>query len=267
MDIRSKTTQLLRSDFSEEAAGDFPRLRRVPCTAVVKLLDYFDSLAPPQRQIFLDVLAHVGAARLSPSHEIERDDAKLGAAHPAYAEYRTAVQSERFSCGYRYIDVKMTRAMLRDPLSQAVMAEHRAKLSWPQRDDPPRTLAPDPDLSHLTSAKAPLLRKLVGNAFGGVFATEKKKLAGGETEYTGMLNGTPLTVRVDHGSMAAQLRYGVSIPVKDCGLLVSRLSAEDLWVPSVGWDYLTEQNAPAAIDLLCEQVVYLVALVNRITKL
>ena len=59
--------------------------------------------------------------------------------------------------------------------------------------------------------------------------------------------------------MLGQLRYGLSVPGR-----ISRLCYEDLWGARLGWDYLTEENAPAAMGLLCEQVVYLTGLVERV---
>jgi len=41
---------------------------------------------------------------------------------------------------------------------------------------------------------------------------------------------------------------------------------EDFW-GSRAWDYLTEENATRSIDLLCERIVYLVNLKERIDAL
>ncbi len=64
-----------------------------------------------------------------------------------------------------------------------------------------------------------------------------------------------------------QLRYGMSIANSAGRIGISRLSYEDLGIVTLGWDYLTEENVPRSVDLLCKQVVYLVRLVDRVTAL
>lgn len=266
MDLLSNIAALLRSEFSQEASAGFPRLARIPCTSIVKFLDYFEAQAPSDRGALLDVAARLGAMKFLPPPLISREYQELRTNDPAYVRFWAAMQSERFAHGYRYQGVKMTRMMARDPDTVAAVAKIRAALDWQPRDDPPAALVPDPDLRHLNPAKAPPLRKLVKQAFTRLFAAEAKKLPGGETGFTGAIDGTNLTVWVDFGSMSAQLRYGVSIPDEQHRIFVSRLSCEDLWITNLGWDYLTEENAAASIDLLGEQIVYLAGLTNRIVR-
>ena len=253
------------ADFTLEASAGFPRLMRIPSTSIIKFLDYFEAQAATDRDALLDVLARLGAMKFLPPPLISRDYQELRTSHPAYSRFWAAIQSERFAHGYRYEGVKMTRMMVRDPGTVAAIAKIRATLDWQPRDDPPAALVPDPDLSHLNHAKAPLLRKLVKQVFTQMFAAETKKLPGGETGFTGMIEGTKLTVWVDFGSMSAQVRYGVSIP-DESRILISRVSYEDLWIPNLGWDYLTDENAPASIELLGEQIVYLAGLTKRIVR-
>ena len=266
MDLLSNIATLLRSDFAQEASAGFPILARIPCTAIIKFLDYLEEQPPSNREALLDVLARLGAMKFLPLPLISREYQDLRTSDPAYARFWAAMQSERFAHGYRYEGVKMTRMMVRDPETVAAVAKIRATLDWQPRDDPPASLVPDPDLTHLNPAKAPLLRKLVKQAFTRLFAAETKKLPGGETGYTGTIQGANLTAWVDFGSMSAQLRYGVSIPDEQRRIFVSRVSYEDLWIPNLGWDYLTEQNATASIDLLGEQIGYLARLANRIVS-
>jgi hypothetical protein len=266
VDLLSNIATLLRSDFTLEASAGFPRLMRIPCTSIVKFLDYFEAQAATDREGLLDVLARLGAMKFLPLPLISRDYQELRTSDPAYSPFWAAIQSERFAHGYRYEGVKMTRMMARDAETVAAVAAIRAKLDWQPRDDPPANLVPDPDLSHLNPAKAPLLRKLVKQVFTQMFAAEAKKLPGGETGFTGTIEGTKLIVWVDFGSMSAQLRYGVSIPDEQHRIFISRLSYEDLWIPNLGWDYLTEENAATSIELLGEQIGYLAGLANRIVS-
>jgi hypothetical protein len=267
VDLLSTIATLLRSEFAQEAAAGFPRLARIPCTSIIKFLDYFEAQALAGRESLLDALARLGAMTFLPPSLITREFQELRTNDPEYMRFWAAMQSERFAHGYRYEGVKMTRMMVHDMETVAAIAKVRASLDWQPRDDPPPHLVSDPDLTHLNSAKAPLLRKLVKQAFTRLFGAETKKLPGGETGYTGAINGTKLTVWVDFGSMSAQLRCGVSIPDEQRRIFVSRLSYEDLWITNLGWDYLTEENAAPSIDLLCEQIVYLAELTRRITAL
>lgn len=264
MDTHSNTAALLRSDFAAEASSGFTHLAKIPCTSIIKLLDYFKSIAPAERDSLLDVLARLGAMKLLPAMQIDKEYQQLRTSSPEYVRFWSAMQSERYSAGLRYEGVKMTKMMLADTESRAEMSKYRATLAWLPRDDPPESLVPGRGLAHVQSAKAPLLRKLAGAAFKKLFATETEKLPGGETGYLGSIGGTTVTVWVDFGSMAAQLRYGVSISDAQGRTSVSRLSYEDLWVTNLGLDYLTEENAPRSIDLLCAQILYLVKLAGRI---
>jgi hypothetical protein len=266
VDLLSNIATLLRSDFAQEASVGFPRLARIPCTSIIKFLDHFEAQAPADRDALLVVLARLGAMKFLPPPLISREYQELRISDPAYVRFWAAMHSERFAHGYRYESVKMTRMMARDPETVAAVAAIRAKLDWQPRDDPPAALVPDPDLTDLNPAKAPLLRKLVKQAFMRLFAAETKKLPGGETGFTGTIEGTQVTAWVDFGSMSAQLRYGVTIPDEQRRIFVSRLSYEDLWITNLGWDYLTEENAAASIDLLGEQIVYLAGLTKRIVR-
>ena len=42
-DQQARVIALLRADFAQEAAAGFPRLKRIPYTAIFSLLDYFES--------------------------------------------------------------------------------------------------------------------------------------------------------------------------------------------------------------------------------
>lgn len=264
MDSISCITAILEESFTQESAADFPVLRRIPCTAVIKFLDYYASLALAERESLREVLARIGAMRFFPPPQFNEEFQQLRITNPAYAEFLKAMQSQTFGYGLRYSGVKMTKLMVNDAETTAFMTNERCKLGWQPRDDPPQTLVSDPDLRNLHPAKAPLLRKLTGSALEQLFSAEKKKLPGGETGYSGILGGRHLTVWVDFGSSLAQLRYGLSTPDAARRIFVSRLSFEDLWVTSLGWDYLTEENAAGCIELLCEQIKYLVQLVERI---
>ncbi len=264
MDPLSNVEALLRTDFDAEANSGFARLAKSPCTAIIRLLDYCESIDTHERDRLLDVLARMGAMKFFPPAQIAAEYESLQSGNPAFVKCWTTTRSEQFSAGLRYHGIKMTKTMLSDAQSREGMAKYRATLAWRPRDDPPELLVPGRDLASVQSAKAPLLRKLASAALKNSFATGSNRVPGGETEYSGQIGDSRVSVRVDFGSRAAQLRYVVTVLNPRQNISVRRLSAEDLWFPNLGWDYLTEENAPRSIDLLVEQIQYLVNLSDRL---
>jgi len=264
MDSLSNVEALLRTDFDAEANSGFARLQRIPCTAIVKLLDYLEPLEREERDRLLDVLARMGAMKVFPPDEVASEFESLRSTDPAFVKCWSATHSEQAAASLRYQGIKMAELTLGGGESRAEMMEYRAKLGSQLRDDPPESLVPRHDLSAVQAAAAPLLRNLASAALKEHFATGSNRVAGGETEYVGQIGDSKVSVRIDFGSIAAQLRYAVSVLNPRNSITVRRLSYEDLWFPNAGWDYLTEENAPRSIDLLVEQIQYLVNLSARI---
>jgi hypothetical protein len=144
VDLLSNVASLLRSDFAREASAGFPRLTRIPCTSIIKLLDYFEAQTPSEREALLDVVARLGAMKFLPPPLISREHQELRTGDPVYARFWAAVRSERFAHGYRYEGVKMTRMMTRDPETVAAVAKIRATLDWHPATIRPRPWSPTP---------------------------------------------------------------------------------------------------------------------------
>src|SRR5258706_13346063 len=89
-----------------------------------------------------------------------------------------------------------------------------------------------------------------------MFASEKKKLPGGYTVYSGLFENTLINVGIDFGSRMHQLRYGVGIPDDSKTIFTSRLdyTYEGLWAGGTGWDYLTGENPKGSLALFCDLV-------------
>lgn len=258
---------LLKAHLDGEAQAGFPRLTRIPSSGTIQFLDYFDTLAAADRDSLLAVHAEIDALNFFPPSAVSERVEELVTTNPALVSYRQAMQSAPFTMGSRYLGLRMLKSMLGDPISREMMARTRATLDFIPRDDLPAALVPDPDLAHLKPAKAPLLRKLIDEAFPKLFATGKQKHEGGETEYTGALEGTSIKVIIDFSARGPQLRYGVKIPDETKTIFVWGLMYEDLWAASPGWDYLTEENAEPSIRLLCENIAQIVLLRNRVFDL
>jgi hypothetical protein len=259
-------TAFLRSHIAKEAEAGFPRLTRTPSSRAIRYLDYFASLPAADQDALLDLQARGGALAYLPPPFIADQLQELMATKQARA-YHQAMQSAPFTMGLRYAGLRMMKAALTDPMSIKMMAQTRATLDFVPRDDLPPALIPDPDPMHLKPAKAPLLRKLIDPAFKKLFATGKQKLIGGETEYSGVLQGTNIKVAISFHGMDIQLLYGVSIPDETRRTLLWRAEYESLWGAGRGWDYLTEENADASIGLLCEYVAEVVSLRNTVMAL
>ncbi len=242
-------------------------MTRVPSTGVIRFLDYFSGLTAAEAGALLDAHARIHAMGFFPPMVMRDQILQFVNTDPAFLRYREAMLSAPFTMGLRYLDLRMLKAVLGDPTSVQMMAQTRATLDFTPRDDPPTALVSSLDPAQLKPSKAPQLRKLIEAAFKELFATAKKKLPGGETGYTGVLQGTNITVRIDFAARGLQLRYSVSIPDGSKRVFVSRRAYEDLWAAGQGWDYLTEENAEPSIRLLCELLVQMVELRNSVAAL
>ena len=259
---------LLKAHLVEEAHSGFRTLSRIPSSAMIRFLDYAATMTAAERDELVSSFARLGAMRFFVTLAAVRDEiSTLATTDPALLRYRAALQSAAFSMGLRYEGLRMRKAMLGDRMSVEMMAQTRATLDFIPRDDPPAQLVPDPDPVHLKPAKAPLLRKLIDKTFKDLFTGQKRKLAGGDTGHEGVFEGTNFTLWIGFAGMGLQLRYDVSIPDETKRVSVLRLAYEDLWAPGPGWDYLTEENAEASIQLLRELVIQLIRLRNGVLAL
>jgi hypothetical protein len=249
-DLRTEVIALLRTQFGEEAAAGFPRLKRVPQTKVIQFLDYFASISKADQAALLDALA----LRAETHFFAGRD--RVFPSTPAFDRYWQAVTSlGPLFGGYRYTDVKM--------MSMAAKCKEEGGLEGLMKNSSGQALQPRPDLlpdlSYLIPAKAPLLRKLLDAALRRNDFVQDKSGRAGQLKYNGPSGAT---VWPDFGSRMGQLCYGVSI--RGDGFNVVRLGYELLWGQPGGWDYLTEENAERSINLLPELVGSLIHLAEKV---
>jgi hypothetical protein len=248
VDLRSEIIALLQTHFREEAVAGFPRLHRIPQTKTIQFLDYFASLGKAEQEALLDALALRGETCFFPGRD------RVFPSAPAFDRYWMQVTSlGPFFGGYRYTDVKMLSALAK--CKEEGGLEGFLKNASELALQPRRDLLPD--LSYLTPAKAPLVRRLVDAALKRRGFVRDKARRSGELKYDGLAG---VTIHLDFGSYMGQLCYTVSIHSEN--IKVFRLNYELLWGQPGGWDYLTEENAERSIDLLPE----LVACVIRLTE-
>lgn len=263
-DLRTNIAALLHADFTAEADASFPTVRRIPSTEAIKFLDHFATLKSAEAAALLDALARAHALQFFPPPAVYHERQELNENDSALVQFRNTTRTGQFAYGLRYQDLRMARTALKDPESIQHMTETRSKLDFVPRDDPPKELMPEPDRLKVPTAKAPLLRKLIDKTFAELFAPSKTKQPGGTLQYAGSIGSTELTVSVIFSNMYGQLHWWVNMRMLNPDLKAIRV--QDFW-GTYGWDYLTEENAPRSIDLLCERIVYLAKLRERIDAL
>jgi hypothetical protein len=254
-DSRQSISTLLRAELAEEAASEFPRLRRIPQTDIIWFLDYFSGLSSAERETLLDDLAHSAAlAFLPPSRALPQ----VG---PALARMCEARERPGGKGGTRYMDMKMLCAdrSLHDRAAyHESWRQHLTALHFEPRPD----LLPAP--GDMKAAKAPLVRKLVNAAITESLGLKKEKMPGGPMKYTGRYGDSELTVHVDFGGMMSQLGYMLTVKSAAGKPLVVQFCYECLWGTGGRWDYMTEENAPRSCAFFAEQMGYLAKLVGKV---
>ena len=258
---------LIRADLAEEADAGFPTLSRVPNTLVVEALDYFATLGPSERNSLLDSRARLGALHFFPAPLIAKAHETLRTTDPVLLRFQDTMKSQPFSYGLRYLDLRMAKAMLRDPESRAMMAQTRAALDFEPRDDLPEALVGSTPLLEIETIRAPELRKLLNAMLAKQVGAKPQKRIGGELVYEGSIADVPLRVSIIFSNLYAQMTYGVTWSVRERGLLAQRLGYEAFWGASTGWNYLARENAARSIDLLGELLLRLARLFERILSL
>jgi len=257
----SRVAALLRQELAAEAAAGIPRLQHIPCTGVVQVLDYFETLTPSEFEELLDGLAQRGAVFFYPRDGM-RILADVQSARAVLTRFIAALLGRDYVGGYRYTDVKMLRMIASDKESGGIQGylSHASPRALQLRTD----LLPD--LSYLVSSKAAATRKLLETALKKLMPYEKKNLGGGSWTYIGVFEGRNLKVWTDTGSMGAQLSYSVSVLNPAFVVPFSGIGYESFWNARPSWDYLTEENVARSIDLMVDNIVYLARLADRVNR-
>ena len=257
---------LLRTELGQEADAGFPTLGRIPSTGIVKFLDIYETLTPADRVALVASLARMGALHFFPAPLIAKAHEQLRTTDPAIIQLHDAMRSQIFAYGLRYVDLRMARAMLRDPESRAMMARTRATLDFVPRDDLPGALVGSTPLLEIQTIRAPELRKLLNPMLKNRLGAKPQKRPGGELVYEGSIGNVPLRVSIIFSNLYAQMTYAVGWSERERGFSVRRLTYEILWGANTGWDYLTAENAARSIDLLDGLLVRLARLFERVLE-
>jgi len=258
---------LIRDHMHVEADAGYPLLRRIPSSHATACFDYLESVSPADREELLDARARIFALGFLPTPAAQQEIRQLVDSDPALLRYRTARLRGPFALGLRYQSIRMAKAILNDQESVAMMQQTRSTLGYVPRDDAPVPLVNDADVTKLHPAKAPQLKKLVKPRLQGLLGAEQENTPGGTVTYAGALGGTPVKVRVTYTNRTVQMIYAVSIPDPERKVVLVGTAYENFFGMGAGWDYISEENAEASVDLLPELLRRLVALRNEIKGL
>lgn len=259
-------------EITTEIEADFPQLRLIPDTQVIRTLDYLTDQSAQERTALILALARRAAWVLC-QEERSRGERKLPAVQEAdnpyydgdldYLRYCDACLSTPARGGLRYTPIRLLKGIQED--------EHIGGLEgWLERMhfssemlQPVPELLPDWRLIQPASARA--LLKQVETVFEAHFSASGRKIAPEFYRFEGSLGDTQLRIHLDFNQRVDQLRYRVQLTHAPTRMVVDNLNLEYLWgVGWGGWNYLTEANAPGAIELLANLISGLASLPQRL---
>ena len=224
-----------------EVAAGFPLLGRVPSSNVRRFLDYYRELSAADAAALREALADRGALALRPVHSraLSSDLA------PAYERWTNAMLSAQFASSPRHQPLRLAKNIVGAGLAG----------EWGLDADAAKQLA------ETKTATATLLRKLIKPLFADRFGLVGRNDRGGNWSYD-RAEGS-LKVRIDFGGRSDQLRYWVTATDPASGQRVAMATYEGLLGLIGGWDWIVEEEAADAIDLLAELVGLIATLPQR----
>lgn len=216
----------------------------MPSTLVRHFLDYYRTLEPPEQSALADAQTLWGTRTISGSvvADLARPDVALGLReNRVRASWLNDMTNGKHRDPYRYSSVPDLRAYC----AMATM-RHRSG------DQPPTEWhrMMDEYASSVKGAKAPALRKLVRELVRRRFGGRAAKGSGRGWTYERAGGESHFFFAIDWGGNYAQLRYNAVITTGTGILNVTRGLEGALGAGHGDWDYLTEANAAACIELL-----------------
>lgn len=256
MDSRVILPGWLRSQFHEEKATGFARLRRIPDTHVIRFIDHFENLNEVEQTRMVSVLSEWASYPLSGTSMPQMVQEQFAQA--------TAIQGR--SGGLRYTNVSLLAGLKK---------EHGDLVNWFQTRgiggmamQLPEFLAGD--VSELVPVQPAYLRNLVRTVFTQRFAVTTRDMGSEIWCYDSTLGKSSVRVMVRYsGRMSRpQLDYHVHVRSANRVKPTPPLSFESVFGVGFGqWDYLTKVNVKRSVELLGDLVEYLVHLAERLPVL
>jgi hypothetical protein len=233
---------ITRELLEAEVAAGFPRLGRVPSSTVRHFLDYYRELSADDAAALRAELSDRGALALRPA----RGRALSPQLAPAYERWTSAKIAAGFERGARYQPLRLARNIIGAGLADQskIDAETANRLRGTE------------------AATAAQLRKLIKPVFGDRFGLVGRNEHGGNWTYE--RDDGSLKVRIDFAGRGDQLRYSVTATDTASGRRVAMATYEGLLGLFGGWDWIVEEDAAAAVDLLADLVAVIESLPQRL---
>lgn len=225
-----------------EAAADFPRLGRVPSSTVRHFVDYYRQLSAADAAELRSALAVRGALALRPM----RGPGSSFELDPAYERWATAKAAAGFGPGGVYQPLRVTKNIV----GAGLASESNLDPETAER------------LAETKAATATQLRKLIKPVFSERFGLVARKDRGGNWTYE--RDDGSLKVRIDFGGRSDQLRYSVTATDPVSRSRVAMATYEGLVGLFGGWDWVVEEEAADAVELLADLVNVIEALAQRL---
>ena len=235
--------RITRDLVEAEVVAAFPRLDRVPSSTVRHFLDYYRQLSAADAAAMRAALAARGALALRPA--------------------RGAVVSPELAAVYqRWTNAKIAAGFERDgryqPLRLAKnIAAAGVEGGWDLGEETARRLV------ETNAATAPELRKLIKPVFADRYGLVGRNERGGNWTYE--RDDGSLKVRIDFAGRGDQLRYSVTATDPVSGGRIAMATYEGLLGLFGGWDWIVDDEAAAAVDLLAEFVGVIESLPQKLS--
>ena len=226
------TAGITRRLVEAEAAAEFPRLGRVPSSTVRHFLDYYRELPAADAATMRAALAERGALALRPM----RGPALSSELARAYERWTNAKMAAGFERGARYQPLRLVKNIV----GAGLAAESNLDPETAKR------------LLETNAATAGQLRKLIKPVFADRLGLVGRNERGGNWSYE--RGDSSLKVRIDFGGRGDQLRYSVTATDPASGVRVAMATYEGVLGLFGGWDWIVEEEAAGAVDLLAELV-------------
>jgi hypothetical protein len=234
--------RITRELVEAEAAAGFPRLARVPSSTVRHFLDYYRELSAADAATMRAALAERGAFALQPM----RGPALPPELAPAYERWTNAKIAAGLERGARYQPLRLAKNIV----GAGLAGESHLDGETERR------------LADTNAATATQLRKLIKPVFNDRFGLAGRNERGGNWSYT--REDGSLKVRIDFGGRSDQLRYSVTATDPASGGRVAMATYEGLLGLFGGWDWIVEEEAAGAVELLGELVGVVESLPQRL---
>jgi hypothetical protein len=250
--VREETIGLaVRAELGALRASGYSRLRAAPATATWRAVDHIAQLPADRLEHLVSVLQRLALHYFLPAPAEEEHPSRTR--DPEYAALGEAMVGAR-SFDWKYSDVRSLRMIL------GALRSGKPAMAAPFLSTPPEVLR---RAEAIAPIKAPDVRKLMKAAFKARFAASVKNDAVRGWVYSGCVGALEFELAADFGGWY-QLRYEVAYNHVATGIATRMLNYERLLCGATGgWDYLTADNAEAAIGLLADQVEWLVRIPER----